>query len=421
MSQPPADTQREQRLRWAFGAVLLAHLLFPYFDSPLAHLYSDPLRHWANGARFLDPDVIGAGDPFLYQLWMYVLRTVSRDDVPTILLSCGLLCAAVPYGWYRALRELLPRIPALTGALIIGLVPGFVSIYAYFMNETLLLALTGFAFAASFRAWRKSTLGAYALACALWAGASFTRATALPMAAACLAALWLRPGQRLAKACIAVAAFWILAVPAGLHSLSKLGFFAPLGNVQLAEIYALSGKHDISLDCGPAGRWGFGSPSFYNPTFYPFSEWTTDRQGTVEVRVDLSRGRRAWLEEKQRVRKESTFPWWRAQEENLLYLLFGQSWPDNDPRSVSGFLTVWTRWLWSPLMIAVAWAAARRRYQGAEWLLPACALGTLLFLAVQRSAIIEGRYRKPVDPVLVAAAIVACCRARPGGAQRRDG
>lgn len=412
--QPTLQARTENWLRWAFGVVLLWRLLFPFFDSPLRHLFSDPARHWSNGGRFFFPDLIGAGDPYLYQLWIYLLRAASHGDEPTIVLGCGLLCAAMPYGWYRALRELLPRAQALTGGLIIGLIPGFIGLYAYFMTETLLLTLTGFAFWATYRCARKHSLAAYALASALWVCAIFTRSIALPMAALCLATLWVTQRQRLAKAMIAAAAFCILAVPAGLHARLTLGFFAPLGNLYLSEIYSASGKHDISIDAGELGGWGFGTPSFYNPTFYPFSDWTTDRRGTAYIRIDVSRGRASWIEEKKRLQSERTFPWRRQYEENLLYLLFGQSWPDNDPNALSGLATVWTRWLWPPLMLVVAWGVLRRGFRGREWLLPACALGMLLSLAVQRDGIIEGRYRKPIDPVLVAAAIVLYHRTRPG-------
>jgi SAM-dependent methyltransferase len=410
--QPPAQARTENWLRWAFGVVLLWRLLFPFFDSPLLHLFSDPARHWANGERFFAPDLIGAGDPFLYQLWIYLLRLASHGDAPTIVLACGLLCAAMPYGWYRALHELLPRAQALAGGVIIGLVPAFVGIYAYFMTETLLLTLTGFAFWATFRCARKQTLAAFALASVLWVCAIFTRSIALPMAVLCLGTLWVTQPQRLAKAMTAVAAFCILAVPAGLHVRSTLGFFAPLGNVYLSQIYSASGKHDISINAGPLGAWGFGTPSFYNPTFYPFSAWTTDRRGTAYIRINVARGRASWLEEKKRIDSLRTFPWRRQYEENLIYLLFAQSWPDNDPNALSGLASVWTRWLWPPLMLIVAWGALRRRFRGREWLLPACALGMLLFLAIQRDGIIEGRYRKPIDPVLVAAAIVLYYRAR---------
>jgi SAM-dependent methyltransferase len=416
VSPPPLQARSDDWLRWAFGVLLLWRLLFPFFDSPLLHLFSDPARHWSNGGRLFLPDLIGAGDPFLYQLWIYLLRVASQGDQPTVVLGCGLLCAAMPYGWYRALRELLPRRAALIGGLIIGVIPAFVGIYAYFMTETLLLTLTGFAFWATFRAARKRTVAAFALASALWACAVFTRSIALPMALLCLSALWLTQQQRLVKAVSALAMFMLLALPAGLHARSTLGFFAPLGNFYLSQIYSASGRHDISINAGPLGAWGFGTPSFYNPTFYPFSSWTTDREGTAYISIDVARGRASWIAEKKRIERLRSFPWWRQYRENLIYLLFGQSWPDNDPNAWSGLATVWTRWLWPPLMLVVAWGAVRGRFRRWDWLLPLCALGMLLSLALQRDGIIEGRYRKPIDPVLVAAAIVLYYRTRPGQA-----
>jgi hypothetical protein len=405
-------------LRWAFGALLLARLLFPYFNSPLTHLFSDPMRHWSNGERFLNPDLIGAGDPYLYQLWIYLVRTASAGSDAAVLLSCGVLCAAMPYGWYRALKELLPRSQALTGALIIGLVPGFTGIYAYFMNETLLLALTGFAFWLTLRAWRKDNLAAWTLACAAWTCAGFTRIVALPMAVLCLGSVWLAQEERFEKALIAATAVLVLAVPAGLHAQQRLGFFAPFGNLYEQQIQSLGGKLSFSLDCGAAGWWTFGSPSFYNPTFYPFSSWTTDRRGTVAVKIDLARGRAGWVEARDQAARESPISSWQRHKEYLLYLLFGQSWPDSDPGTLSGLLTLWTRWLWPPVMLYVAWGALRGRFRGREWLLPACALGVLLLLALQSTTIIEGRYRKPIDPILVAAAIILHNRTRRKPAAR---
>jgi hypothetical protein len=222
----------------------------------------------------------------------------------------------------------------------------------------------------------------------------------------------MQPHGRFAKTLTGAIAFLLLAAPAGMHARTQLGFFAPLGNVYPVQIYTLSGTHNIELDLGAGGHWGYGSPSFYNPTFYPFSDWTTDRQGTVKVKIDLARGREGWLAERARAARESTFSAWRRFKENLLYLLFAQSWPDNNLGDLSGQLTVWSRWLWPLVMLYVAWGAARRGYRGGEWLLPVCALGMLVFLALQTTGIIEGRYRKPIDPVLVAAAVVLYCRMR---------
>ncbi|MDR3419083.1 MAG: hypothetical protein P4L83_23150 [Nevskia sp.] len=405
-----ALARAEHFLRWAFGAVLLMRLLFPYFDSPLHHLFSDPGRHWENGQRLLHPTFMGSSDPILYQVWLFLLQQIKGDVNAVVPAGCGFLCAAMPYGWYRAFKELLPRSWALGGALLMGLVPGFLGIYAYFMSETLLLSLTGFAFWATFRAMRKRSVAAFAVACALWLACGFTRSVALPMALVCLLCLWLPQPGKLPKALIGSAMLLAVAVPAGYHAKLNLHFFSPLGNSYLNEIYQASGRKVINLDFGPNGRYEFGSPSFYNPTFYPFSDWTTDRDGTVSVVVDLSKGREQWLSEKARVQSIRTFPRIRGYWESFLYVSFGQAWPDNDRGSLSGWLTVWTRWLYPPLILAVAVGALRRRFRGREWLLPACGLGLFLYFIIQGNGVMEARYRKPVDPLFIAAAVLMAHR-----------
>ncbi|MGH8541981.1 MAG: hypothetical protein ACRETW_15940, partial [Stenotrophobium sp.] len=57
-----------------------------------------------------------------------------------------------------------------------------------------------------------------------------------------------------------------------------------------------------------------------------------------------------------------------------------------------------------------------RRYRGREWLLPVCALGTFLYIAVQQQGVVEARFRLPIDPIFVAALILlfASPRPRPG-------
>ena len=162
----PGSARTVKWLQSIFGLLLLGRLLYPFFNSPLDHLFSDPLRHWENGERFLHPGILGSIDPFLYQLWIYCLRQIAQGSAAAVSLGCGILCAAMPYGWYRALRELQTRERALAGALVIGLIPESLGVYAYFMNETLLLTLMGFCFWMTLRSHRKGTLAAYTLAAA---------------------------------------------------------------------------------------------------------------------------------------------------------------------------------------------------------------------------------------------------------------
>lgn len=396
-------------LRWGglFTAVLVLRLLFPFFDSPLAHLYSDPLRHWENGRDFLHPSVMGSGDPFLYQLWLFSLQRVAGSTMAAVLTGCGLLCAAMPYGWYRALRELMPRTPALMGAVVIGLWPAFLGLYAYFLTETLLLTLTGFGFWLTLRALRKRSVAAFAAAFAVWLATSFTRIVLLPVGLACLLLAWLLARHKWRSLALPVLMTLALAIPAGLHARAALGYFSPLGNLYLNEIYHASAARDIQIDYGPHGVYVFGSPSYYNPTFYPFSDWTTSRQGTFAITVDTTHGRADWLRWLPLARAQGAGTRLRDFGENLCYLLFGQAWPDNDRAALVGWLEVWMRWLLLPIILFTIFAVARGLYRGREWLLPGCALLGLLLLAVQREGIMEGRYRKPIEPIFMAALILA--------------
>lgn len=397
---------REVRLKALLFALLALRLCYPFFNSPLAHLFSDPQRHWDNAARFLDPSIMGANDPFLYQAWLYALRTLSGGAAPAVIFGCGLLCAAMPYGWYRALRECRPRRFALIGALLIGLIPESLSVYGYFMNETLLLTLLGFCIWQTLRARRKRTAGAFALACVLWSCAALTRTLVVPMAACCVLWLWTMLPQKLGKAIIGIGIAGAFVACACGHAQGKLHFFAPFGNLYFNEIYSVSGRREIAVDYGPDGFYHFGGPSFYNPTFYPFSTWTTARNGVASIRIDLSRGRTDWISEKARIAAQSDFPPVRAWLENLTYLLFGQIWPNSTPHTPMGWLTLWSRWLWPVLIGVILAAAVMRRYRGDEWLLPAAALGTLALLMFQSQGVMEARFREPIDPMLLAAVLL---------------
>jgi hypothetical protein len=402
-----------------FELTLIARLLFPFFDSPLTHLYSDPQRHWDNAALFLHPGIMGSNDPYLYQVWLFAVRWITHDSPPAVSLACGLLCAAMPWGWYRALRELLPRQWALAGALAIALLPEGFSVYAYFMNETLLMTLLGFCFWLTLRSHRKQSFSAYALASLAWTCAAMTRTIVLPLACSSMAALWLMQPQRLVKFTLSAVVATLFIVPAGLHAQRNLNFFAPFGNLYFNAIYHDSGQHDIRVDYGSLGVYQFGVPSFYNPTYWPFSGWLTDRTGVVFITIDTTHGRADWKREQTRIRLQRTFPMWRERWEDFQYLLLGQEWPNNDAGSFIGQATLWSRWMWPPLLLFLLYAVARRWFRGTAWLLPAAALGTFTLLALQTQGVMEARFRVPIDELILAAAICALYFAS-GGTQVRS-
>ncbi|MGA2366889.1 MAG: hypothetical protein ABSG12_15530 [Steroidobacteraceae bacterium] len=260
------------------------------------------------------------------------------------------------------------------------------------------------------RAWRKRTEAAFALACALWLAVCFTRIVLLPLALLCLGWLWTLQRRRLRAMLLALCLTGAIAVPAGLHGRAALGYFAPLGNLYFNQIYLASERKNIQLDFGAQGRYIFGSPSFYNATFYPFSNWTTRRQDTYAISIDTRHGRADWIRELERARSQPPSWRWRDFAENLCYLFFGQPWPANLD-AVLGAPVIWSRWLWLPAVMWTLLASARGRYRGREWLIALGALSSLLLLVLQHEAIMEGRYRAPIEPIFIAA-IVLSVRAR---------
>jgi hypothetical protein len=68
--------------------------------------------------------------------------------------------------------------------------------------------------------------------------------------------------------------------------------------------------------------------------------------GAFEIRVDLSRGSSNWRDELKRAQAQRTYSRWQQRWDDFRFLLFAQSWPDNDRSTLSGSLSVWNRWLW---------------------------------------------------------------------------
>ena len=81
--------------------------------NPMDYLWSDPLRHWMNGARFPHGGYFGASDPIGYQVYIFLLRGITRDNRILVALACALLSIVMPWIYYRAARSLgLQKIPA---------------------------------------------------------------------------------------------------------------------------------------------------------------------------------------------------------------------------------------------------------------------------------------------------------------------
>lgn len=399
-----------------FGAWLRVDYIAQF--NPVDHLWSDPQRHWEQGTDALRTDPMTLTDPVLYQLYIGVLGKLTLKDPLLVALYTALLSLFTPWIWYRFLRELQPsKTVALAGWAALALLPSWVAIYGYFMQETLLLPLLGSALYASWRCRRKQTLASFLLMALLWALAGLTRGIAIPLAAVTCCWLWLEQGDKLRKAAFSALLLALILGPLTYRAYQQLHIFAPHGNGKLVSVYTRSGHKRINIHYERDGaRWSywFASPSTGERPLAPLSDWQTERRGAAEVTVDLAKGSEDW----QRALDEYPLTFsrylWIARE-NLVYLFFGASWPDNNSARTVDQLNVHGRWLWAPLTLALLLLTVRRwRHLRGNRLLPVLIAVWILVQGLLPIAVNEGRYRKPAEGMLLAQAALLLALRRRG-------
>ena len=397
-----------------FLACLGVRVAYVFYNGPLNHLFSDPNRHWLNGKRFFWPDLMGSIDPLVYQVWMKAVQWPDPGNGYLVLAATGVLSAALPVFWFFALRELLPLAWALAAAATIGFMPSLLMIYSYFMTETLLLVLVACGFWLTLRAMRTADLPTIVAVALVWALAAYTRVVALPLAGLALAALaYALPWRKrlLLAAAIAVC-FGAIALPACWHSSKNLRFCAPFGSGYFNEIYRASGAQTLRMNVQRKGEWFF-TPRACTPcrssrfrAGTPPHRYRADRDRSGARSPGLGTGRRG------DPGTRTAHGLARRQDRKLGDVVL---------RSVvAGFepgIRVGSVQLLEPLAVAARDVAgrradARRASRPRDGLIPASALALIALLLVQTSGVMEGRYRKPVEPLLVAGAFVLLHRAR---------
>lgn len=387
-----------------FGNTLQVYLIWRY--NPVNHIWSDPERHWSQGTDALTNTFMAVTDPIGYQLYVGALAKLTTGLPGLVWFYTSLLAIAGPWLWYRFLREAAPcKWQALLGWGLLSILPSWMSIYSYYMQETLLLPMLGAALWATWRARRKGTLGAFSVMIIFWIMAGLVRGIAIPMAAVACTYVWLIQPEKVKKA-LAGAAILILALaPLTYRNYAAVNQFAPHGMSHLVVLYAKSGAREIELRIerdGARWTWSFGSPSTGAQPFAPLSEWRTQREGRYVVEVDLRQGSRDWNAAKDRL-AEAGIPYGWIIKENLIFLFFGPSWPDDNRERIVDQINVGLRWIWAPLLvIALAWGGYRARHRQLDWLLPGIIAMWILIQGIVPIAVNEGRYRKPYEGLIIA-------------------
>ena len=88
---------------------------------------------------------------------------------------------------------------------------------------------------------------------------------------------------------------------------------------------------------------------------------------------------------------------WR---ENIVLFFFAPSWPESAVNDWEGRGDYYTRWVWAPLILVVFVGNIREFLSRRFDLIPIAVTAITLSMILQNVVLIEGRYRKPVEPLL---------------------
>ncbi|HEX5127089.1 MAG TPA: hypothetical protein VFW00_10150 [Rhodocyclaceae bacterium] len=370
------------------------------------HLFSDPQRHWEYASKPLEPSPMALFDPPFFQLWLSVLQKWTMGLLPLIAIYAGLLSIATPWLWYRFIREATSsRVIALTGWAAFVWLPTWISIYSYFMTETLLLPLMGASLWMTLHADRKRTVASFVGMVALWLVTGLVRAIGLPLGALATLLVWLRHPYKLRSAAWSTVVLVLLMAPLSYRNDHFNHLWTPWGNPWLTKIYAESGKKEVvihlTLD-GAGWEYGFTTPAMEQHPLLPLSNWTSSREGTVDATVDMSHGEDDWRKEYERT---AVHGWERLKmrAENVINIMVGSSWPDDNTDYFWSRMSVAFRWPWAPwLLLAVVMGIRNWRDTRERPLLPLLIVAWFFLQASSLVATNEGRYRKPLEGLLVA-------------------
>jgi hypothetical protein len=277
------------------------------------------------------------------------------------------------------------------------------------MTETLVLPLLGLSLWFTWRCQRKATLESFVWATIFWTATLLTKQSLVPVAVVAMAWLWINQAGKGRRAVIAILIAMAVLIPAGFRVQTIIGAWAPLGYGKLNQIYLDSGNESMELTMTRNGQklgpWFFTSPSMHTTPFAPFSQWESERYGTCRFNVDLDNGRGDW--ETVLKQQQPSFPArLEHQWENVIFLLWGTSWPDNNPAHLWERLANLSKWLWAPLLLIVWTGNGIRLWRTRKWnLLPALTISGWLFLCGTPLGVAEGRYRKPFEGLLLANAL----------------
>ena len=377
--------------------------------NPRDQLFSDPERHWITGKEPLLIRPFAIIDPIFYQTYMGALLKWSVGLPLIIAFYTSLLSIIMPWCWYRFLRELLQsKMLALSGWAIIAWLPSWLGIYSYFMQETLMLPLLGISLYLTWRCKRKKMLGPFLVMVLFWAITGLTRGIIIPSAGIACFYLWITQDQKLEKAIYSTLILSFILGPLAYRSYKIMGLVSPHGIAYINQIYAASGKAAYDMNITYNNGQGNNGYFFQSPSttrsakpLAPLSDWQSKREGKVWIRVDSRNGAQDWRNEltQESVSFTEKFYW---RYENLVFLFFGESWPDSKKSITIQRVSYHMRWVWFPLtLFAIVMIVLYRKALSKQYLLSWMIVCWFVFQGLLLFVPVEGRYRKPYEGLLI--------------------
>ena len=325
-----------------------------------------------------------------------------------VALAAALLSVSMPWTYYRAARNFgLPKKYALWAWALIAWTPSLLTIYHYIMMETMLLFLEGLSLWMTARYLRKGGSEAFLTSVAAWTLTALTKPTIVPLAVVCVLWSWWKKSTPLRTIVVAILVAIVLLIPQSIRAKKELGFFAPFGNPWLTRIQHRSGVKVLHLNYhGPFhnqdGQW-YASPTCFIRPLWPLSSWAIRRSlgdSTFTVTADYRHGSADWRNAYESL--DTEWDEWLAQwRENIIVSLFAPSWPETTSQQWDSRLDFYSRWIWAPLILLVVAFDVKRFLQGRLDLLPVAVTVFTLALVLQNVVTAEGRYRKPIEPLLL--------------------
>ncbi len=371
-------------------------------------------KYWYNGINFFEQSYIGAISPKLYQLWIFFIYHISNGNSWGILFFTGLLCAIMPWLWYKALREIFTKNVSVIIAIIIAIIPSLLFIYSYFMAETLFLVLLPLSFWLSFRAVRKKQIIPFIIAVLCWMLASHTRIIALPLAFVMIIYMFLNQKHKFKALLGAILIIMAAIILPGFHSNKVINVFSPFHFTLPNQIYRKAGTISYSYLTEKEGHYFICPSNRINP-LAPFFEYKSYRKNeNYHFQVDTRKGLEDWLRVYKEVDDKYTWnQYFEDLKDNFVYLIFAPSWPDahDGPYHWTKSLNFHMRWMWPPLIFLILIFTPiiyRKLSDQRHRLILILTYLLLILLIFQTAGVMEGRFRKPIEPlIIISSAIIA--------------